>query len=128
MADALRIDKWLFYTRFYKTRALATAAVAGGHVTRNGERAKPAHPVHVGDALKITRDRFTWHISVSSIPARRGPAKEAQVCYVETDASRAAREALADALKSDRMSMPQTAGRPDKHTRRQLRAYKDRRD
>lgn len=128
MADALRIDKWLFFTRFYKTRALATAAVAGGHVTRNGERAKPATAVKVGDKLEITRDRYTWHIGVLQVPARRGPASEAQRCYAETDASREARESLAAALRSDRMSMPQTEGRPDKHTRRQLRAYKDRRD
>ncbi len=67
-------------------------------------------------------------LAVAGIPARRGPASEAQSCYAETDASREARESLAAALKSDRMSMPQTEGRPDKHTRRQLRAYKDRRD
>lgn len=125
MPDSLRIDKWLFFTRFYKTRGKASAAVTGGHVSRNGERAKPSLPVKVGDRLTITRDRYTWVIDVAKLPARRGPATEAQACYVETPQSEQQRVALAEALKSDRMGLPQTPGRPDKHTRRQLRQFKD---
>ena len=125
MADALRIDKWLFFARFYKTRGQASAAVAGGHVTRNGERAKPAQPVRVDDTLQITRDRYTWQIVVRAIPARRGPAPEAQACYQELEESIAARSALRDALKSDRLGMPRTSGRPDKHTRKRIRQVKD---
>ncbi|MEL7310417.1 MAG: RNA-binding S4 domain-containing protein [Pseudomonadota bacterium] len=128
MADALRIDKWLFFTRFFKTRGQASAAVTGGHVTRAGERAKPAQPVRVGDALAITRGRYTWHVEVVEIPKRRGPAKEAQACYVESEASREARESLSQALRSDRLGMPRTDGRPDKHTRRRLREWKDSHD
>lgn len=125
MADTLRIDKWLFFTRFFKTRGQASSAVSGGHVTRAGERAKPAQPVRVGDELAITRGRYTWHVTVLAIPPRRGPATEARACYVESDASREARENLAVALRSDRMGMPRTEGRPDKHTRRRLREWKD---
>ncbi|MEL6215265.1 MAG: RNA-binding S4 domain-containing protein [Pseudomonadota bacterium] len=128
MADTLRIDKWLFFTRFFKTRGQASAAVTGGHVTRGGERAKPAQPVRVGDELAITRGRYTWHVTVLGIPPRRGPAPEARACYVESEESQAAREALANALSRDRLSMPQTQGRPDKHTRRRLREWKDTQD
>lgn len=128
MADALRIDKWLFFTRFYKTRGQASTAVSGGHVTRGGERAKPSQPVRVGDQLEITRGRYTWQVRVEAIPPRRGPAPEAQACYVESEQSRATREALAMALKTDRLGMPQTSGRPDKHTRRRLREWKDHQD
>ncbi|MEO0576120.1 MAG: RNA-binding S4 domain-containing protein [Pseudomonadota bacterium] len=125
MTDSLRIDKWLFFTRFYKTRGQASAAVTGGHVARNAERAKPAVPVKVGDQLTITRERFTWVVDVVGLPKRRGPAKEAQACYVETPESEQQRKTLAEALKSDRLGMPQTPGKPDKHTRRQLRQFKD---
>ncbi|MEM9171872.1 MAG: RNA-binding S4 domain-containing protein [Pseudomonadota bacterium] len=125
MPAGLRIDKWLFFTRFYKTRGQASAAVTGGHVERNGERAKPAQPVAPGDQLTIRRERLTWVVDVVDLPARRGPAKEAQACYLETVESIAAREQLREALKSDRQGMPRTHGRPDKHTRRQIRQFKD---
>ena len=127
MPDSLRIDKWLFFTRFFKTRGQATSAVTGGHVTRNGERAKPATPVVPGDRLVITKDRYTYHIDVAATPTRRGPAPEARACYVETDESIAAREAQAASMKAARMAQPLTQGRPDKHTRRQLRDWKDKR-
>lgn len=126
MAEQLRVDKYLFFTRFFKTRGLASKAVTGGHVSRNGDRLKSAHSVRVGDRLEITKERYTWHIDVAVIPARRGPAAEAQRCYVETAESIAARESLRDGLQQDRLSMPTTPGRPDKHTRRRIRAFKDR--
>lgn len=127
MPDTLRIDKWLFFTRFFKTRGQATAAVTGGHVERNGERAKPSTAVGPGDTLVITRDRYTYEIEVLANPTRRGPAPEARACYAETEESVAAREALSASLKAARMSQPLTQGRPDKHTRRRLRDWKDRR-
>ncbi|MEM7764073.1 MAG: RNA-binding S4 domain-containing protein [Pseudomonadota bacterium] len=125
LTTQLRVDKFLFFTRFFKTRGLASEAVAGGHVTRAGERLKPSHPVRVGDELAITKDRYIFRIRVDQIPNRRGPAKEAQACYTESEDSIAARAMLADALKQDRLGMPSTPGRPDKHTRRRLRAFKD---
>ncbi|MEM1437860.1 MAG: RNA-binding S4 domain-containing protein [Pseudomonadota bacterium] len=127
MPDTLRIDKWLFFTRFFKTRGQATSAVTGGHVERNGERAKPATPVAPGDKLVITKDRYTFEIDVISTPTRRGPAPEARACYAETEESIVARQALSASIKAARMTQPLTEGRPDKHTRRQLRDWKDKR-
>lgn len=118
---SLRIDRWLYYTRFYKTRSLAAAAVSGGHVRLNGDRARPASPARVGDRIEIVRDQLRWVVDVRAIPARRGPAGEAQACYEEDPASAEAREARTAGLRMDRLSMPRTDGRPDKHTRRKLR-------
>ncbi|MEN7342364.1 MAG: S4 domain-containing protein [Pseudomonadota bacterium] len=125
MTEQLRIDKFLFFTRFFKTRGLASAAVSGGHVDRDGDRPKPSQAVRVGDRLVIRKDRYRYEIIVEQIPQRRGPAREAQACYTETEDSIHAREHLAAALRQDRLSMPMTSGRPDKHTRQKIRAFKD---
>lgn len=123
--DTLRVDKWLFFTRFFKTRAQATAAAGGGHVHRAGERLKPAQPVRVGDEIAIRKGRYEFVVTVDAIPGRRGPANEAAACYTESEASRERRRSLAESLRADRLSMPTTRGRPDKHTRRRLRRWKD---
>ena len=117
---SLRIDRWLFFCRFFKTRSLATAAVTGGHVRLNGERASPGNRVQCGDHIELDRDRLPYSLDVVAIPARRGPASEAQACYTEDETVRHEREARADALRQDRQHMPRTDGRPDKRTRRQL--------
>jgi ribosome-associated heat shock protein Hsp15 len=117
----LRIDRWLFYCRFYKTRVLSSAAVTAGHVKLNGERASPGSRVKCGDRIELVRDRLPFVLDVVAIPPRRGPAKEARQCYVEDDKVIALREQTATALSRDRMAMPRTQGRPDKHTRRKLR-------
>ena len=121
MDESLRIDRWLFFTRFYKTRSLAVAAVAGGHVRLNGERARPASRARAGDRIEIVREQLRWVIDVRAIPARRGPASEARACYEEDPASQREREARLSSLRADRLAMPRTRGRPDKHTRRKLR-------
>jgi ribosome-associated heat shock protein Hsp15 len=121
MADSLRIDKWLFHCRFYKTRSKATAAVTGGHVKLNGERPSPGARVQPGDRIDLVRERLTYSLEVVSVPVRRGPASEARACYREDEATVQAREAKVAALRQDRMLMPKTEGRPDKHTRRKLR-------
>jgi ribosome-associated heat shock protein Hsp15 len=113
----LRVDKWLWCTRFYRSRGLAQAAVEGGHVQVNGERVKPARVVRVGDRLRITRDRERYEVEVTGIPARRGPAPEARCHYRETPESEAAR---ARAREFDRLSGPVSDGRPDKRERRDL--------
>ena len=118
--DALRIDRWLYYCRFYKSRSLATAAVSGGHVRINGERTNPGARVKCGDRVELVRDRLPYVLDVMAIPARRGPAREARLCYEEDPGIVQEREALTQALRQDRMLMPKTSGRPDKHTRRQL--------
>ena len=117
----LRIDKWLWFTRFFKTRALATAAVKGGHVKVNDERVKPGHRVNVGDRIDIVRGQLPFAVTVSSLPERRGPAKQAAECYGESADSQARRQKMLDSLRSDRPQMPMTRGRPDKRTRRVLR-------
>ena len=120
--SSLRIDRWLWFTRFYKTRSLATAAVAGGHVRVNGERSKPGIAVSPGDLVELVRDQLPYRLTVTAIPARRGPATEARLCYREDDKDVQARSDLRAELRRDRLQMPRTPGRPDKHTRRKLRS------
>jgi len=120
-ADSLRIDRWLFYCRFFKTRSLATAAVVGGHVRINGERTTPGSRVKCGDRIDLIRERLPYSLEVIGIPNRRGPAAEARRCYLEDEETVRQRELQTTALRQDRLSMPTTDGRPDKHTRRKLR-------
>jgi ribosome-associated heat shock protein Hsp15 len=114
----LRIDKGLWCARFFKSRAQATAAVAGGLVHVNGERVKPSRAVHVDDRIEITRDEQRFEVVIRGLPGRRGPAPEARTHYVETEASVAARE---QQRERSRLAPPAPAGRPDKHARRLLR-------
>lgn len=114
----LRIDKWLWCTRFYKSRSQATTAVAGGLVHVNGERVKPSRAVHADDRIEITRDELRFEVVILSLPVRRGPAPEARTHYVETEASVAARE---QKRERSRLAPPAPVGRPDKHARRLLR-------
>ncbi len=120
--NALRIDRWLFYCRFFKTRVLATAAVTGGHVKINGERTAPGSRVKVGDQIDLVRERLLFSLEVIDIPSRRGPAAEARRCYAEDERTVRQRESHSAALRQDRLLMPRTDGRPDKRTRRKLRA------
>jgi ribosome-associated heat shock protein Hsp15 len=116
-ARGLRIDKWLWCARFYKTRGLAQEAVEGGHVQVNGERVKPARPVRIGDRLRITRERERFEVEVTGLPQRRGPATEARSNYLETAESEAARAA---AREFNRLTAPVPSARPDKRERRDL--------
>jgi len=121
----VRLDKWLWATRFFKTRSLATAAVSGGKVHVNGARVKPAHEVRVGDRLTITRGTDHYEVSVLGVSDRRGPASEAQRLYEETQASRARREHEAAMRKAAALATPTTRGRPDKRTRRLIHRFKE---
>ncbi len=122
-AESLRIDRWLWCARFFKTRSIAAEAVKGGHVRVNGQRAKPARDIRVGDTLKILQGDVEREVTVAGIPARRGPAPEASRCYVETEASIARRLEAQERRAADReLHRSPTAGRPDKRTRRLLRA------
>ena len=116
-AASLRADLWLWYTRFFKSRSVAQAAVEGGHVQVNGERVKASRQLRPGDRLRITRERERFEVDVAGIPSRRGPATEARQYYVETPESEAARAA---AREFNRLSAPVDSGRPDKRDRRDL--------
>lgn len=119
--DSLRVDRWLWFARFYKTRTAASAAVQGGHVRVNGEPARTATRVRIGDRIRLVRRQLTWELTVTGIPGRRGPTKEARSCYRESEDSEARRQQIVTELKTDRLQMPMTRGKPDKHTRRKLR-------
>lgn len=114
----LRIDKWLWFVRLFKSRSQATDAVAGGLVHVNGERAKPSRVIHIEDRLNITKDEIKLEVIVQGMPVRRGPAPEARLHYTETEASIAAREKQRE---HSRLAGPAPEGRPDKHARRMLR-------
>ena len=124
-APSLRIDKWLWCARFFKSRSLAQEAVEGGHVQVNGERVKASRQVRVGELLRITRERERYEVEVTGIPPRRGPATEARQHYRETPESAAARE---HARELDRLSAPVSSGRPDKRERRDLMRVLKRRE
>jgi ribosome-associated heat shock protein Hsp15 len=115
-----RLDRWLWFARFFKTRALATQAVSGGRVKVNGERVKPAHDVRVSDRLTLNVQYDTLDVQVLAIPARRGPASEAQACYAETPESVQRRAASREQRRLANLSRPQPDTRPDKRERRQL--------
>jgi ribosome-associated heat shock protein Hsp15 len=114
---SLRVDKWLWCTRFFKTRSLAQEAVDGGHVQVGGDRIKASRVVKPGDRLQIMRERERFVVDVLSIPARRGPAAEARQHYRETAESEAGR---AHVRELNRLAGPVSSGRPDKRERRDL--------
>lgn len=112
----MRLDKWLWAARFFKTRALAVEAIDGGRVSVDGDRVKPAKEVRVGDSISIRRPPFEFAIVVKSLSDKRGPAAIAAALYAETDESRARRAAIAAEMKAQ--PQPRFKGRPTKKTRR----------
>lgn len=124
--DGLRLDRWLWFTRFYKTRTAASEAVQGGHVRVNGETARASGRVRVGDRIRLVRQQLIWEFEVLDIPSRRGPAREAQACYHESEDSVTKRRTMVTELRRDRLQQPMTSGKPDKRTRRLLRDRKGR--
>jgi ribosome-associated heat shock protein Hsp15 len=120
--SAVRIDKWLWAARFFKTRSAAQAAIEGGKVKLNGERTKPAKDVKTGDRVTIHIGLYDWEITVLKLSSTRGPAPVARLLYEEGEASRAARE---EAIAKRRVTFePALArkgeGRPTKRERRDL--------
>lgn len=118
---SLRIDRWLWAARLYKTRALAAAAVRGGKVQCGGARTKPARLIKVGDSLEVTRGDEHFELEVLALNARRGPAPMAEALYRESPESRARRAGAAEARRLGRLARPDFGGRPDKRSRRLLR-------
>ena len=116
--ESVRLDKWLWAARFFKTRSLAAAAAQGGKVQIGGDRAKPARPVRVGDELQIRRGPYEWVVTVKSLSTRRGPAKEAALLYEETEESVRNREAARARLQAQTVPFRERGGRPTKKDRR----------
>lgn len=116
----VRLDKWLWAARFFRTRSLATEAVTGGHVHVNGERPKPARALHAGDVLEISRGSERLEVTVRALSETRGPASVAQTLYEETDASRARRAQDAELHRLHALASPRPDGRPDKQARRRI--------
>ena len=121
--DKLRIDKWLWAARFFKTRSLAVDAVEAGRVTMNEARIKPAKAIGVGDHLNIRIGQYHFEIEVVGLSNRRGPAPEAQKLYRESDQSRARRAEIAANLKA--LPQPAFKGRPTKRDRREIERYEN---
>jgi len=119
-SEVNRLDKWLLNCRFYKTRSLAAAAIAGGRVHLNAERVKPAHRIRIGDRLSLSRDGIVAEFEVLGLPRRRGPATEAQSHYLETPESAARRVLLRDQQRLANLSRPRSDARPDKRDRRRI--------
>lgn len=118
--ERLRIDKWLWAARFFKTRSIAADAVDGGKVQVNGERVKPAKVLKVGDELAVRVGPYAWNVTVRGLSDRRGPAPEAQKLYSESEESRLAREAVAAQVRAARPVNPLHKGRPTKKARREI--------
>ena len=124
--DGVRIDKWLWAARFFKTRSLASEAAAGGKVEVNGERAKPAKTVRVGDEVRVRLGVFEHVVAVRGLSERRGPASAAQALYEETAESAAARAKMAERMRYEAVAFFADTGRPSKKDRREIRKARGR--
>ena len=122
---SVRIDKWLWAARFYRTRSLASDAVTGGKVELNGERPKPAKGLKVGDTLRLRIGVYEHVLVVRALSERRGPASVAQTLYEETPESIAARARMAERMRYE-MPLGAETGRPSKKDRRDLNRYRRR--
>ncbi len=117
----VRLDKWLWAARFFKTRSLAAEAVSGGKVTMHGDRVKPARPLQVGDELSIRLGPYEHVVRVRELSGRRGPAAVAATLYEETPESLAARQKLAEQLRMAPAALVyEEKGRPTKRDRREI--------
>ena len=124
--DSVRIDKWLWAARFFKTRAQASRACDLGRIQSNGLRAKPSREVRVGDKLLVENDTGIFEIDVLQVSGMRGPASVAHTLYCETDSSREARLRLIDERKAMQQFAPLPESRPSKRDRRRIIQFRGR--
>ena len=125
--DAVRIDKWLWAARFFKTRSAATEAVAGGRVHVNGARVKPSRDVQIGDTVAVRIGQLEWALLVRGLSDKRGPAKVAATLYEETAESLAERERRRLELRLSRPVGADLGARPTKQDRRRIEQLRRRR-
>jgi ribosome-associated heat shock protein Hsp15 len=123
-AERMRLDKWLWAARFFKTRQLAIDAINGGKVHVNGQRAKPGKEIAVGTKLSISKDRYSWDIIVAALSTQRRPAPEAALLYEETPESLARRQAEVARRRAEQDLGRQPEGRPNKRERRLIHRFK----
>ena len=124
-ADRMRLDKWLWAARFFKTRQLAAEAGSGGKVHLDGQRTKPGKDIRVGSRLRIHKGSLEWNIEVLHLPAQRRPASEAMGFYRESDDSRQRRERMLEEMRVLREAAPRPpATRPAKRDRRIIQKLK----
>jgi ribosome-associated heat shock protein Hsp15 len=123
--ERMRIDKWLWAARFFKTRSLAAEAIAGGHVKFNGNTVKPARELHCGDTLEIAVADAVWTVSVRGLHEQRRPAPEARLLYAETQESSEKRTADQEARRLAPVPGSDLRGRPTKKARRQIRGFNE---
>jgi ribosome-associated heat shock protein Hsp15 len=119
----MRIDKWLWCARFFKTRSLATQAVDSGKVKLDAQRIKPAREISPGNPLNIQIGEYLWEIEVLALATHRGPAPVAQALYRETETSQARRQQQILAHQANRDPFAQMKGRPTKRDRRQIKRF-----
>jgi ribosome-associated heat shock protein Hsp15 len=128
MTESVRLDKWLWAARFYKTRAIATQAITAGRVDVNDMPAKPAKALAVGDLLRVRKPPYAFLIRVLVLSEQRGPAKQAATLYEEDPEGKAARERLAHQLRIAPTPAFDGKGRPTKRDRRDLERLRDNED
>jgi ribosome-associated heat shock protein Hsp15 len=124
MDSSVRLDKWLWAARFFKTRSVAREAVSGGKVHLNGNRAKPGRSISAGDELRIQRGDDEYIITVVEPSTHRGPAVVARTLYEESEENRSRREKLAEDRKLENQAHLNRERRPDKRQRRRLVRFK----
>ncbi|MEE9326998.1 MAG: S4 domain-containing protein [Cocleimonas sp.] len=124
--ESVRLDKWLWAARFFKTRKNASEAISGGKVHLNGVRVKPSRAVKLNDILNITRDSFKYDITVLGLNDKRRPAKEAQLLYTENEDSIRRRELERELRKLNSASVQQSDKKPNKKERRQIDKWRGR--
>ena len=123
-ADSVRLDRWLWAARFFKTRRLAIDAIRGGHVQVEGVRAKPARAVKPGQQVVVRKAAQTFEVEVLQVSDQRGPAREAEQLYRETEDSQQRRAGQREAARLAAAAQPRPEHRPERRDRRQLAAFK----
>ena len=125
-AETVRLDKWLWAARFFKTRSMAAEAIAGGKVHVNKQRAKPGKEIRVGTVLTISKDLYRWEVTVTTLTNQRRPAKEAVLMYEETEESHAKRQLQIIEQREQRELFPHNGPtlKPNKKERRMIHRFK----
>ena len=124
----MRLDKWLWAARFFKTRKLAVEAINGGKVHLNGQRTKPGKEIQNGSRLRIHKGSLEWEIEIKVLPKQRRPASEALLFYTENEESISKRQRISAELRDQRVTGPQQTEKPSKRNRRMIHRFTNKSD